>query len=86
MKNLEKKDNLISGARNINNNNNNNNFSEASQFLNQNENFDFMGNAEILEQQRREMEEVLRKEEKEKKRKIEEEVRKKKEVFTIIIY
>lgn len=91
---IEKKDNINSGRNNsssndnihdLNNRNEFNNFNntEYNEFLNPNENTGFIGNAEILEQQRREMEEVLRKEElaeREKKKKLEEEVKKKKEV------
>ena len=86
IRNTEKKDNLISGRTNLNNNNNNNNpnannnYSGYNEYLNPNENTGFIGNAEILEQQRKEMDDVLKKIEIEKKKKMQEEALKKKEV------
>jgi hypothetical protein len=78
IRNIEKKEK-------ININNNNNNYDSAfNEFLSPNEKTGFLGNAEILKQQRREMEEILRQEEKaekEKKKKIEEETFRKKDVI-----
>jgi len=78
IRNIEKKENLVSRGNNIQNANFGN-FSE-NEYINQSNFSRPAGNAEILEQQRREMENILREEERQKRLKIEEEKRIKKEV------
>lgn len=76
IRNVEKKENLAKGV--------NDNFgSDENKFLNQYSNN--LSNAEILEQQRHEMERILREEEKLKRLKAEEEKRIQKEVFKFFI-
>ncbi len=75
IRNIEKKENILLGGGNRKNNNNIN-----SGLNNQTSSFGLIGNAEILEQQRKEMENILREEERQKKLKAEEEKRKQKEV------
>lgn len=72
---IEKKENIMSG------NINNTTTSSSTQNINRNlEQPGLIGNAEILQQQRREMENILREEERQKRLKIEEEKRVQREV------
>lgn len=79
IRNIEKKENIIHG-RNTSSNPNNQNASQSTN-LNRDEFSGLMGNAEILEQQRRDMEKILKEEERIKKIKEEEEKRIQKEVL-----
>jgi len=76
IRSIEKKENILKGENRSNLNNNN--FNTTAN--NRTEYSGFIGNAEILEQQRREMENILREEERQKKLKAEEEKKKLKEV------
>ena len=73
IRNIEKKENILRGGSNLNSNNAFDNLNNAN--LNRNEYSNLIGNAEILEQQRREMEDLIRKEERQKREKAEEEKR-----------
>lgn len=79
IRNMEKKDNII--AANINSNFSNNLSNIYSNSRIEQVQPRAMGNAEVLEQQRREMEKILREEERQKKLKIEEENRIQREVI-----
>lgn len=78
IRNIEKKENILQG-RNTSANLNQGNSNQSAN-LNRDEYSGLIGNAEILEQQRRDMERILREEERKKKMKEEEEKRIQREV------
>lgn len=79
IKNIEKKENLV--LKNLNNPNDYN-YSDA----NNNEYTGLVGNAEILEQQRRDLDNLIKDDERKNSIKIEEEKKIKTEVFKFLFY